>query len=124
MSVTCHWQDDQKLIVMHDFTGDWSPQELLEAMTECFSMIEGVEHPAACVYNFLDAGKPGTGLIAALPQISRLMHPRAEMIILVGSRGLTSAAAQVYSRLYQTVHRVETVEDAVYLVEHRLRDSE
>src|SRR5512139_2494928 len=109
-TTTLQWLDDEHSIILVQHIGDYTSDLVIHKIKEANAMINTVNHKVVVIQDFRKAGKLVDSMVGRLP------HPRTVTPIIVGARGLMLFMAQLYSRIFRTIHLFDTVDEAVNFV--------
>jgi len=124
MPVTIDWFDAEKTAIVQTFVGDWTWEEHFEVIEEFREMMETVDHVVDYVANFEKVQGVPKGTLTNFRNALKNSHPRTGMIVVISTNRFVNALLKTLTTLYnsvsnQGIYQVNTVEEAINLLEKR-----
>ncbi|NDJ53112.1 MAG: hypothetical protein GYB68_08530 [Chloroflexi bacterium] len=122
MPIEVYWYDDKHRLLMTDYQGEWTIEDLFSMGKQAAEHLDQVDHPVILFQHVHSMHVP-RGLLGNFPQLSQLphlSHPNAEGYIIIGASGLVARMVQIFTQVYQRFDVVDTIEEAVDLAYARL----
>jgi len=131
MPVQVDWHQSKERVIRQHVSGDWETQEWFDAAETAVQMAQDAPHEVAVIVDYaddVDVNRVPDGLLRALIELREHPFVTNDNISCVAVVGLSGQLAQV-DRIFQRLHqqrksvRVDTLEDAVRIVENDLLES-
>jgi hypothetical protein len=101
MPITVEWANAEKTVVHWTITGDFTGQDVVDAMRIYASLVDSVDHPFVMLVDTIAISGSALSALSSFPQVSRsLPKRRAEAIIVVGNSQTIPTATNIFSRVY------------------------
>lgn len=84
MTVSVHWIDESRKILMYSFKGHWTLSEALETFQAGMFMMKTVKHNVSAIFNLLESALPQKSFYTFIRKIMRLsmQHDLHRIVIL------------------------------------------
>jgi hypothetical protein len=114
MPVTVNWLDDDENITLMTFEGDWTFEELRDAMNREAEMIAVKVHMVDSIGDFTTSGGLPRNLLGNLPRLGPKRSTNQGYSVLVGvTNRLFQDIGGIVHRLYRRLEFKDTLEEGV-----------
>ncbi|MCU0511572.1 MAG: hypothetical protein MUE40_03285 [Anaerolineae bacterium] len=124
MSVHPEWDNPEKTIIRHIFSGNWTIDEIRRSAAEAWQMMRTVEHPVHAILDMSQVNTlPSGGVLAQANRIATHRPPNAGAIVIVSRSEFIVSLANAFSSIYGRVHFnlrfkvVKTLDEARYFLQ-------
>lgn len=122
MGIVTEWDNSEKTIICHRFSGRWTSEELREAAEVAWDMIRRVDYRVDVILDVREGSRVPVRLLQQGRHIAVKRPPNAGAIIIVGASSLMQTMYAVSSKLYSYLNSslslsfVDTLEEAKALI--------
>lgn len=127
--IALNWDNPEHTVVLWRFSGDWTRQELIEALKEHRELVTPEKGPICTLFDLTESGSIPSGLATNIPRFAAYLpdkEHRSVATAIVGNRSnLIPTLLSIFSRLYGSDFvYFETVDEARAEIARRLADAQ
>jgi hypothetical protein len=103
MTVTTQWFDDEHTIILTEFIGNWTFEELWTVYNNALGMVKSVDHKVDCIVD-MSRSSPAlpSGSLIQLKRIADYQHPQTGITVYVKANKLMKAITKVFWLFYRS----------------------
>jgi hypothetical protein len=105
MPVNMTWYNDDKTIFLAEYTGAWTWQEVYEAIENANREFDTVHHRVHTIHDFTKTTHFPANVLSHAITLSRNMHPRTGIGVLVGNGSFYTTMIRIFNRVYTATFR-------------------
>lgn len=133
MGIKISWSNDEKTLMLHEYQGVWTLEDMVAHIDETHEIIDTIQHEQEIdiIADVRLSSRPPKNLVSIVRYYREKRHPRQGIQVIVGTAFIFSIIkmiTNVSSRLIPQagqVHFVDNLEEAyAYLVNYRQAKSE
>jgi len=119
MPIQVDWYDKSKNIMLMVFEGNWTLDELYDAMQQQTEMAQSVGHKVDSITDFSSAGDMPPNILSHFPSIASKIPTQMDRTVMVGvNNRFLQTTSGIFSRIYRKLEMKQDVSEAVsYLME-------
>ena len=116
MPINVKWGSLGQTFILFTVENPFLPTELLAAVDEVHDLLDSVDHQASTIIDFTSITGVPRGLISMYPTLAaKIGHPKSTGFVVFTSQRYRWMA-EIFSRLFKTLHFVDTLEEAEAMV--------
>jgi hypothetical protein len=123
VSIQIRWFDDEKRILLYEFVGVWTWEDLYAVLKQATEMSLSVNHPVDAIVDLTRNGSTPMGALLNLRQITSWETVTWNTAVLIGAnvitRGVVATFRGLYPRSGARVHTANSFPEAVEIIEKR-----
>lgn len=129
MSIKTEWGNDEKTILLFTYEPNWSWNDLNDAVTLAYDMMETIDHPVVHIADMRNASILPSGAMTQGRNLANRRHPRQTLLIVVGANSLVRTLGNTFSKIYSRVGGdsrnvyAATLEEAYALAEKEIQQA-
>jgi hypothetical protein len=111
MSIDIRWDNKEKTIIRHTYSGEFTWDEFAAMNRETEAMLDSVDHEVDILANLEDLVMPKDAL-ANFPKVARapyFTHSRVGLVVFSGASHFAQTLIDLFGKVYGTAARVVTV---------------
>jgi hypothetical protein len=105
MTVTIEWDNDQKTVLLYQFRGAWTWEELRRAVDEGYARLDAVGYVVDAILDFSESDNFPPNPLAHAREYTSTQHPLAGVTIFVGANALFRSLWAMFNRVYGLILR-------------------
>ncbi len=126
MPITVEWHNNARSILLYTFSPDWTVADLEAAVNECKHHLSSIAQPVAVLLDYQQADAVPESLLGFGRRLFPVIDKRISTIVMVGAsplfRSTYLAILRSIGKITHTIDFVETVEQALALIDSRRQD--
>lgn len=119
MTVTAAWDNLDKTILLYEFEGHWTWDELHNAVNQARELLDQVEHQVDVIVDLEKSRPIPSNAVVQFRRLSNIQTDRMRLRVVVGGNGMATALMNIFNMVYRHVsdnYRVATTRDQAYIV--------
>ena len=101
MPITVEWANDEKTVLKWTISGNFTGQEVVDAMEAYAGMADATDHIFYMMVDFTGSTSSAVPALSRFPEVARgLPKKRAGSIIAVGNNQTVSMVTSIFSKVY------------------------
>ncbi len=100
MPVNVTWKDEAKTVLVFAYEGHWDLNDFYAAIKKGDTLLDEVNHLAHLVLDVGGSKTAPNGLMNAMSNTSRKLHPNTGLMIMVGMNVFARALINMYFKIY------------------------
>jgi hypothetical protein len=125
---TVEWLNPEQTILIQRFIGEYGVAEYQQVATETAKLLKTVDHPVDIILDFTEGHARKENFLASLGSIERKVQPNQRLLVVIKAssllKNLATGMQSVAPKATDNMHFVETLEQALHLIQVRGRKDE
>lgn len=106
VGITVKWDDSEQTILLMEYKGHWTVEELREIGTDAILMIRTVQHPVYVVSDFTESAGVPIGVLWQARDLNQLRPPNWEAGITITGDALARNLLDLFGHVYLGARRM------------------
>jgi hypothetical protein len=105
MPINVTWKNAAKTILVFSYEGRWDLNDFYQSNEKANFMLDEVDHPVDLVLDVVASRTAPNGLMNAMNNTSRKLHPNTRLMIMVGLNVFARALINMYFKIYPAMYK-------------------